>query len=286
MTGIACRQLAPILGDLPANVELTVDAVRDSAAAGARVVVLPELALTGYMFASRDEARSVAITSTHPVFARWAEAVRGVDGVVVGGFVELGEDGLLYNSAAVVAGGGVLAVYRKTHLWDAENLIFTPGAVEPPVVDTPVGKLGVLICYDLEFPELPRSLALRGAELIAAPTNWPRETVPAGERVPEVTVAMASAYSNHVAIACCDRAGTERGQDWNEASCIVDSHGWVLATATATVAATATGVVTADLDLARSRDKSLTERVDVFVDRRPELYGAITTACPHPSKEN
>lgn len=279
MTRIACRQLAPILNDLPANIKLTVDAVRDSAAAGARVVVLPELALTGYMFASRDEARSVAITVAHPVLARWAEAVRGVDGVVVGGFVELGEDGRLYNSAAVVAGSGVLAVYRKTHLWDAENLVFTPGAVEPPVVDTPVGLIGVLICYDLEFPELPRSLALRGAELIVAPTNWPRETVPAGERVPEVTVAMASAYSNHVAVACCDRAGTERGQDWNEASCIVDCHGWVVASAAA-------GVVTADLDLTLSRDKSLRQGVDVFADRRPELYGAITAICPPSSKEN
>jgi predicted amidohydrolase len=139
------------------------------------------------------------------------------------------------------------------------------------VVDTPVGRIGVLICFDLEFPEFPRSVALRGAELIAAPTNWPREIVPAGERVPEVTVAMASAYSNHVAIACCDRAGIERGQEWNEASCIVDDRGWVVATPDAT------GFVTADLDLARSHDKTLGTLVDVFGDRRPELYGAVTS---------
>lgn len=280
MTRIACRQLAPILGDLPGNVELTLGAVTDSVAAGARVVVLPELALTGYMFASDDEARTVAITPAHPVFGRWAEAVQGVDGVVVGGFVELGGDGRLYNSAAVVGGSGVLSVYRKTHLWDAETRVFTPGAGEPPVVDTPVGKLGVLICYDLEFPELPRSLALRGAELIVAPTNWPRETVPAGERVPEVTVAMASAYSSHVAIACCDRTGTERGQSWNGASCIVDRHGWVVATTDAA------GVATADLDLALSRDKRLRDGVDVFADRRPELYRAVTATCPPSSEES
>jgi 5-aminopentanamidase len=270
VTQIVCRQLAPILADLPANIELTVNAVRESVAAGARVVVLPELALSGYMFRSTDEARPVAIDPTHRVFERWSEAVRDVDGVVIGGFAELGRDGLVYNSAAVVDGTGVLAVYRKVHLWDKEKLVFTPGSVEPPVVETPVGKIGVLICFDLEFPEFPRSLALRGAELIAAPTNWPLETVPAGERVPEVTVAMASAYSNHVAIACCDRAGIERDQAWDEASCIIDSHGWVVATADAA------GVVTADLDLSLSHDKTLSELVDVFGDRRPELYGAIT----------
>jgi 5-aminopentanamidase len=270
VTQIVCRQFAPIFADLPANIELTVEAVLESAAAGARVIVLPELALSGYMFGSTDEARPVAIEPSHPVFERWSEAIRDVDGVVIGGFAELGQDGLVYNSAAVVDGTGVLAVYRKVHLWDKEKLVFTAGSEEPPVVDTPAGRLGVLICFDLEFPEFPRSLALRGAELIAAPTNWPLEIVPAGERVPEVTVAMASAYSNHVAIACCDRAGVERGQAWDEASCIIDSHGWVVATADAR------GIVSADLDLGLSHDKSMSAMVDVFGDRRPDLYGAIT----------
>lgn len=272
MTRITCRQLSPAIAELDANLAAVTAAIRDSVGAGARVVVVPELATSGYMFHSIEEARSVAITSAHPVFAEWAAAVAEVDGVAIGGFVELGDDGQLYNSAAVVDALGVLAVYRKVHLWDKEKMIFTPGSAEPPVVDTPIGALGILICFDLEFPEFPRSLALRGAELIVAPTNWPRESVPAGERVPEVTVAMAAAYSNHVAIACCDRAGTERGQAWNEASCIIDEHGWVVATADER------GVVSADLDLDLSHDKSITGIVDLFGDRRPELYGAITAS--------
>ncbi len=207
MTRIACRQLSPAIADLPANIAATTAAIRESVAAGARIVLVPELALSGYMLESVEEARSVAIPASHPVFADWAAAVAEIDGVAIGGFTELGDDGLIYNSAAVVDASGVRAVYRKVHLWDKEKLLFTPGSAEPPVVDTAAGRIGVLICFDLEFPEFPRSLALRGAELIAAPTNWPKETVPAGERVPEVTVAMASAYSNHVAIAACDRAG-------------------------------------------------------------------------------
>ncbi|WP_308467305.1 nitrilase-related carbon-nitrogen hydrolase [Rathayibacter soli] len=281
MTRITCLQLSPAVADLDTNLALTSAAIREAVAAGARVVVVPELATSGYMLSSVEEARSVAIAPAHPVFAEWAAAVADVDGVAIGGFAELGEDGLVYNSAAVVDSSGVRAVYRKVHLWDREKLIFTPGSVAPPVVDTPVGKVGVLICFDLEFPEFPRSLALRGAELIAAPTNWPRESVPAGERVPEVTVAMATAYSNHVAIACCDRAGSERGQDWNEASCIIDSHGWVIATTDAS------GTAVAELDLALSRDKTMSDLVDVFDDRRPELYGALTASTPatlHPTR--
>lgn len=270
MVRITCRQLSPVIGDLDTNLTTTTAAIRESVALGARVVVVPELATSGYMFRSVDEVRTVAITPTHPVFADWAAAVAEVDGVAIGGFAELGDDGLVYNSAAVVDASGVRAVYRKVHLWDKEKLIFAPGSTAPPVVDTSVGALGVLICFDLEFPEFPRSLALRGAELIVAPTNWPRESVPEGERVPEVTVAMAAAYSNHVAIACCDRAGTERGQDWNEASSIIDAHGWVVAHADAS------GVVTAELDLSLSSDKTMSELVDVFGDRRPELYGALT----------
>jgi Predicted amidohydrolase len=272
VTRITCRQLSPAIAQLGANLAAATAAIREAVGAGARVVVVPELATSGYMLDSVEEARSVAITRTHPVFAQWAAAVAEVDGVAIGGFVELGDDGRLYNSAAVVDASGVLAVYRKVHLWDKEKLIFTPGSAEPPVVDTPVGALGILICFDLEFPEFPRSLALRGAELIVVPTNWPREGVPAGERVPEVTVAMAAAYSNHVAIACCDREGTERGQAWNEASCIIDEHGWIVATADER------GVVSADLDLDLSHDKSITGIVDLFGDRRPELYGAITAS--------
>jgi predicted amidohydrolase len=270
LTQIACRQLAPVLGDLEANIRLTLDAITGSVAAGAKLVVVPELALSGYMFTSTDEARLVSITPEHSVFAQWADAVRDAGAVVVGGFAELGDDGNVYNSAAIVDGTGVLGVYRKIHLWDKEKLVFTPGDVAPRVFETPVGKLGVLICFDLEFPEMTRTLALAGAELIVAPTNWPLEDVPDGERVPEVTVGMAAAYSNRVGIAACDRTGVERGQDWNGASSIINERGWVVATVDGD------GVATADLDLALSHDKSLSALVDMFGDRRPDLYGAIT----------
>ena len=91
------------------------------------------------------------------------------------------------------------------------------------------GRVGVAICYDLEFPEVTRHLALRGADLVAVPTNWPLVPRPDGEHPPEVVIAMAAARVNRVAIACCDRTGTERGVQWTAGATIVGVDGWVLA---------------------------------------------------------
>ncbi|MFR9727953.1 nitrilase-related carbon-nitrogen hydrolase [Saccharopolyspora sp. MS10] len=264
MTGVLCAQLAPRVADLPHNRELSVSAVRGAAARGAGVVVLPELVTSGYRLASAAEAASVAIGRDDPLFAEWGRAAP--ESVVVGGFCERGADGLLHNSAAVVDRGELVAVYRKTHLWDEEKSLFTPGSAPPPVLDTSRGRIGVLICYDLEFPELTRKLALEGAELLAVPTNWPLVPRPEGERPPEVVIAMAAARVNRVAIACCDRSGEERGTRWTEGSAIIDREGWVRAVADGS------GTATAELDLAASRDKRLTDRADVFTDRRPDLY--------------
>ena len=171
MTRVVSQQLAPRLGDLAANRCRTTEAIRQGVDLGASVVVLPELATCGYVFASPQEASQVAITPQHLLFTEWAtEAGRG-DALVIGGFCEQGDDGLLYNSACVVDGSGVRTVYRKTHLWDREKLIFAAGKEEPPVLDAAIGRIGVLICYDLEFPEMTRSLALAGADLVVVPAN-------------------------------------------------------------------------------------------------------------------
>ncbi|MGH2858253.1 MAG: carbon-nitrogen hydrolase, partial [Solirubrobacteraceae bacterium] len=107
------------------------------------------------------------------------------------------------------------------------------------------------------------------AELIAVPTNWPLGDRPVGERAPEVTIAMAAARVNRVFIACCDRTGTERGQEWTGGTSIIDESGWVLASQSQL------GSAHAVVDLTRAHDKSLTRLADVLGDRRPELYGAL-----------
>lgn len=264
MTRVLCAQLAPRIADLPYNRALSVAAVCGAAARGADVIVLPELVTSGYRLESETEAASVAISADDPLFAEWGRAAP--EAVVVGGFCERGADGRLYNSAAVIDRGELTAVYRKAHLWDAEKHLFTPGNAAPPVVPTSRGRIGVLICYDLEFPEVTRKLALAGAELLTAPTNWPLIPRPDGEHAPEVIIARAAARVNRIAIACCDRSGTERGTAWNEGTCIIGTDGWVLAETDGT------GIARADLDLGRAKDKALAENADAFGDRRPELY--------------
>ncbi len=290
MTRVVCVQLAPVLGDVAANRTLSTAAVRAAVDDGADVVVLPELVTSGYVFTDTAEAAAAAITAEDPLFADWAaEAARSPrpGSVVVGGFAETGPAGTVFNSAALLDASGVRAVYRKTHLWDREKLLFTPGDEVPPVVDTAHGRIGVIICYDLEFPEITRSLALDGADLIAVPTNWPLVERPAGERPPEVQIAMAAARVNHVFVACADRTGTERGQRWTGGTALIDDQGWVLDTveehresiegaAHGAVPGRVVGTAAADVDLARARDKTWTALADVFADRRPELYGAVT----------
>jgi predicted amidohydrolase len=270
MPTVSVVQLAPVLGDLDGNHARVCDAVRR---AGSDVVVVPELATSGYVFRDAEEARPVARPAEAAV-APWAEVARATGAVVAGGFAELGDDGRVYNSAALVDGSGILAVYRKLHLWDREKLVFAPGEEFPPVVDTPLGRIGLCVCYDVEFPEVSRGLALRGAELVCVPTNWPDEGRPAGERPMEVVRVMAAASINRLFIAAADRTGVERGVDWVGASAIAGPGGWLLAGPATSGAET---ILTARCDLSEARDKRLNERNDVLADRRPEVYAQVPT---------
>ena len=271
MVRVVCCQIAPQVGDGAGNRRRAREAVRKAVAVGARLVVLPELCTSGYAFESEEEARGLAQPAEGGALAEWADEAAAGDAVVVGGFVEAGDDGLLYNSAAVVDASGVLAVYRKLHLWDREKLVFEPGRDPAPVVETRVGRIGVGICYDLYFPELVRGLALGGADLIALPTNSPRLPRPDGERPMEVTITAAQAHLNRVFFAVCDRCGPERGVEWVGGSVVCDENGWVVAGPPADFGP---GLVAADCDLPRARNKAWGERNDVFGDRRPEVYAA------------
>jgi 5-aminopentanamidase len=269
---VACCQLAPVFGDPAANRELAADAVRRAAGQGARVVILPELISSGYVFQSQAEARACAETADGPTVTLWARLAAEHQIVIVGGFCEDG-GGELFNSAALVDPGGLRCVYRKAHLWDEESLWFTPGHAAPPVVATRFGQMGVMICYDLEFPEWVRLPALDGAQLLCAPTNWPAFPRPDGERPAEIVRVQADAAVNRMFIAACDRTGTERGVDWVGGSVIVDADGWPLAEATG---AAGPVTITADCRLDSALDKTTGPRNDVHADRRPGLYRRVS----------
>jgi len=266
---VASCQIAPDVERPEQNAELALGAIGAAIDAGAQIVVLPELVNSGYVFESLEEARATATTPDGELLAGWArEAARG-DAVVVGGFCELGSDGRLHNSSALVDGSGVRAVYRKLHLWGEEPRWFAPGDQPAPVVDTRHGRVGLAVCYDLEFPELTRGLALAGAELIALPANWPLDPLPAGERPILHSLAMVTAYLSKVYMVVCDRCGTERGIEFQGGSVIAGPDGWLRA---GPVADRGVETLIADCDLPGAREKRSGEHNDAFADRRPTYY--------------
>jgi predicted amidohydrolase len=267
---IACVQFAPRIGDLAGNRERSTEAIARAAADGASIVVLPELSTSGYVFADVDEARRLAEPVDGPAVSAWREVSARNRLVVVGGLCELDGDGLVRNSAVVIDSGELCAVYRKAHLWDREVLWFTQGDCAPPVLETSVGRVGVAVCYDAFFPEVMRTLALAGADVIAVPMNSPSFGTPLEPLPADLITASAAAHINRVFVAQADRTGTERGVDWVGASVIVDPDGRLL-----TAQAAGEAILTATVDLARAREKTFGDRNDVLGDRRPELYDEL-----------
>lgn len=281
-TVVACCQLAPVLGDPAANRELAAGAVAAAAARGAAVIVLPELVSSGYVFESGAEARACAEAAGGETVALWARLAAQYRAVIVGGFCEIAA-GVVYNSAALVDDGGLRCVYRKAHLWDRERLWFTPGSAAPPVVATRFGRIAVMICYDLEFPEWVRLPALDGAQLLCAPVNWPASPRPDGERPAEVVRVQADAGLNRMFIAACDRAGEERGATWVCGSVIVDADGWPLA---GPPPAAGPVTITAACRLGDALDKGVSPLSDIHRDRRPELYRRVAEPAARAAPES
>jgi predicted amidohydrolase len=266
---IACCQFAPDVESPAASVSRAREALAAAIDAGADIVVLPELCTSGYVFRSVDEARAAATPADGEILQGWAAEAARAGALVIGGFAELAPDGRLFNSSALVDGDGVVAVYRKVHLWDEERLWFTPGESPAPVVPARHGSIGLAVCYDLEFPELTRGLALQGAGLIVLPTNWPRDDAPPDGRPVLHTLAAMTAYWNKVFVAVCDRCGIERGLEFEGGSVIAGPDGALLA---GPVADRGTATITADCDLSQAADKRTSERNDAFADRRPAHY--------------
>ncbi|MBI3213370.1 MAG: carbon-nitrogen hydrolase [Mycobacterium sp.] len=236
-----------------------------ASAAGAQLIVLPELCTSGYVFRDREEACRLALRADDPRLTALAAHLSS-GSVAVIGFCEAAGD-RLFNSALVLDDGGVLGCYRKSHLWGTEHEIFTRGDQAGAVFDTPIGRLGVAICYDNEFPELPRKLALSGADVLALPVNWPLVSRPSGEYPPETIQAMAAARSSRLATVIADRCGVERGVAWTAGTAVISADGWIVGTPNRDNRADAV------LDL--HQDKAIGPHNDLFADRRPDLYGDI-----------
>ena len=284
----AVCQYAPVLGDLPANVEKGAQAIQEAAENGADLIVLPEMANSGYVVFSSAEARSLAERPEEsPAIARWQQLAQEYDSYIVAGFGEKVSDTELYNASLVIGPNGILGTYRKTHLFYEEKLYYRPGNLGYPVFDLPFGRVGILICYDLRFPEASRILALRGADVICVPTNWVSMMTP--DRLWDSQgycqanyVALANAVMNQVFMACADRVGEERGVQFLGCSLIIDPAGTPLA---GPASADGDEVLVAEVNLSSARRaKHRNDLNHAWLDRRTDLYSSTLgyEADPHP----
>ena len=264
---VACAQYVIREGHPDHNLELSLRFIKQAADEGANLVILPELANSGCDLGPRDRALEFAEELPHgPTSRAWRKETENSGICVVGGLLE-SEGDTLHNSA-VLLGPGVVGRYRKTHLWDREKLLYEPGR-ELPVFDTSLGRIGLLVCYDAWFPEAARALALKGAQILCAPSNAPDDWVPERQRRGDLTMlnvhCIASANANRVFVAAANRVG----DGYLGRSCVVDVTGGVLALA----GATEEGLITAEVGVERaSREKRLTDSSHAFGDRNPAVY--------------
>ncbi len=263
---IGVLQFRPAFGDAPANLERVRVAAR-----GRRwdLLVLPELCTTGYVFRTRAEVESLAEAVPGRATDHLATVAREIGGHVVAGLAERAGGGV-YNSAVLVGPDGVVAVYRKAHLFGEEKVFFSRGDVPFRVITLPTGaRVGMLVCFDHRFPEAARVLALQGAQVIAHPSNL----VLAGQA--QLT-SRVRALENRVFWVLANRWGIEdRGEGkrlrFTGASQVVGPDGAVLASGPEEGDA----LVEAAVRLADADDKRITPQNDALADRRPDLYGAL-----------
>ena len=258
---IAVVQTDPEFGRKEQNLD---SAIRQMRSLKADIYVLPELFATGYNFSNRSEVEELAepfdggqTSDSLQEFAREQEAF------LIYGFAEV-DGSRIFNSAGLLGFDGTKGLYRKIHLFDRETLFFTPGNLPFSVWETSAGRIGLMICFDWYFPESVRTLALRGAQIIAHPSNLVLPHCPEAMKI--------RCLENRVFAATANRVGGEiRGGHpltFIGQSQITSPTGEVLHRSPADRADL--GVFS--IDPRQGSSKSLNKYNDLLRDRRPEFY--------------
>lgn len=255
---IAQLQTSPVLGDEQYNINEIENFLMKCE--DVDIIILPELANSGYNFVTRGNATLFAVNNHHDKYINFLKYhASKLNSVIISGYFEVcGEK--YYNSSILVKPDGSTMNYRKVHLFMNEKNIFEPGDVGFPVTDYLGVKIGMLVCFDYLFPEAWRILALKGADIIAHPSNL--VTLNARKVVP------AQAVINRMFIATTNRVGNESGLVFNGNTSIYNPSGDMLSS----MNDTETGMLFTEIDPLESRNKMITELNHVINDRRPKTY--------------
>lgn len=254
-------QFAPLFGDVHANLKRVVAALDGTAA---DLIVLPELAFSGYSFRDRREVRDLA-EDVHdsPTVNRLADLCRQNGFYLVTGFAEKCA-GKVYNSALMLGPTGLVDVYRKLHLFNSEKNCFDPGDRPLRVNAAGAIRVGMMICFDWAFPEVARTLALQGADLLCHPSNLVLDHCQQAMGV--------RCTENLIYAVTANRWGTETRP---HGTLTFTGKSQVMAPKGILVHQSATHgdeLVVVEVDIALARDKRITARNHVIDDRRPEFY--------------
>ncbi len=258
---VGFMQMTPVWGDIQKNLE-TVE--RLSKGISADLIVLPEFFNTGYLFGSRSEVADLAESIPDGNTCRFLlDISRAHNCVYVAGLPERDGD-TFYNASVTATPDGKVFLYRKTHLFDREKLFFSPGNTGFRVFQVNETTLGMMICFDWIFPEACRKLALSGAQIIAHPANLVLPYCP--------TAMVTRCLENRVFAITSNRSGSEHrhGMTLNYIgnSRIISPSGEILAAAGDEKELVS--VVSINPEIAKN--KNITPKNDLFLDRREEFY--------------
>lgn len=254
-------QFNPQVGELEKNYSRVQSLLTQTK--GSRLVILPELANSGYNFVDRTQAFKLAETVNESSYVEMLiNTASKQEQYIVSGFHEK-EGDQLFNTSLLFAPDGTIGKYRKIHLFMNEKQIFTRGDLGLPTFEMDGHRIGMLICFDYLFPEIWRIMGLKGAEIIAHPSNL--VTYKAFKVVP------AQAVINRFFIFTTNRIGTERDISFSGRSFVTDPEGDVIAEASSDKEE----ILFSDIDPKLSRNKMITMENHVLEDRFPELYGEI-----------
>jgi predicted amidohydrolase len=266
---VAVAQMEPKLAEKERNLDAALGLLGEAAQQSAQLLVLPECAIPGYMYDSAEEALPYAEEIPGPTTEAFERECARLGVHAITGLLERDGDAL-YNAAILVGPDGLIGSYRKTHLpFLGVDRFVTPGD-SLKVYDTAIGRIGLIICYDLRFPEVTRTLALHGADIVALPTNFPMAA-----RLQCDVIAPARAAENRIYLLVANRVGKERWGEFCGLSQIVDPYGTRLAETDETTET----LLVADVELEKARDKDYVVpgeyELYLFGHRRPEMYGAL-----------
>jgi len=275
-----------VSGQSEANLAACADAIRHAAEQGARLVILQELHNTPYFCQVEDTAMfDLAEPVPGPSTLHLAAVARETGTVVVASLFERRAACLYHNTAAVLDADGSLAgTYRKMHIPDDpgfyEKFYFAPGDLGFTPIDTAVGRLGVLVCWDQWYPEAARAMALAGAELLVYPTaiGWdPRDddTEKARQLDAWLTVQRGHAVANGLPVAACNRAGREEDPSGTTEGIDFWGHSFVCGPQGEWLARAGQAPETLIVEIPVSATESVRRIWPFLRDRRIDAYGSL-----------